>query len=46
LHASLDTPIYASADGSVTIIIDASLVSVVDDDGKVVFICAEGRDIM
>ena len=40
-----DTPIYASADGSVTIIIDASLMPVLDDDGKVVFICAEGRDI-
>ena len=40
-----DTPIYASADGSVTIIIDASLMPVMDDDGKVVFICAEGRDI-
>jgi len=40
-----DTPIYASADGSVTIIIDASLTPVMDDDGQVVFICAEGRDI-
>src|SRR5436190_6317967 len=40
-----DTPIYASADGSVTIIIDASLTPVMDDDGTVVFICAEGRDI-
>ena len=40
-----DTPIYASADGSITIVIDASLMPVVDDDGKVVFICAEGRDI-
>ena len=29
-----DTPIYASADGSVTIIIDASLMPVMDDDGK------------
>src|ERR1700710_1018093 len=40
-----DTPLYASADGSVTIIIDASLMPVKDDDGKVVFIAAEGRDI-
>ena len=35
-----DTPIFASADGSVTIIIDASLMPVMDDDGTVVFICA------
>ena len=40
-----DTPLYASADGSVSIIIDASLMPVIDDAGKVVFICAEGRDI-
>ena len=40
-----DTPLYASADGSVTIIIDASLMPVMDDAGEVVFICAEGRDI-
>jgi PAS domain S-box-containing protein len=40
-----DTPLYASADGSITIVIDASLMPVMDDDGKVVFICAEGRDI-
>jgi PAS domain S-box-containing protein len=40
-----DTPLYASADGSVTIIIDASLCPVLDDEGKVVFIAAEGRDI-
>ena len=40
-----DTPLFASADGSVTIIIDASLMPVMDDAGKVVFICAEGRDI-
>jgi len=40
-----DTPLYASADGSVSIIIDASLMPVTDDDGRVVFICAEGRDI-
>ena len=35
----------ASAGGKVTIIIDASLMPVKDDDGKVVFIAAEGRDI-
>jgi PAS domain S-box-containing protein len=40
-----DTPLYASADGSIKIIIDASLMPVMDDDGTVVFICAEGRDI-
>ena len=40
-----DTPLFASADGSVTIIIDASLMPVKDDEGKVVFIAAEGRDI-
>jgi PAS domain S-box-containing protein len=40
-----DTPLNASADGSVSIIIDASLMPVTDDAGKVVFICAEGRDI-
>ena len=40
-----DTPLFASADGSVSIIIDASLMPVKDDDGKVVFIAAEGRDI-
>ena len=33
------------AGGTETIIIDASLMPVIDDDGKVVFICAEGRDI-
>ena len=40
-----DTPIYGRAGGKETIIIDASLCPVMDDDGKVVFICAEGRDI-
>ena len=40
-----DTPIYGRAGGKETIIIDASLMPVMDDDGKVVFICAEGRDI-
>ncbi len=40
-----DTEIYGRAGGKETIIIDASLMPVLDDDGKVVFICAEGRDI-
>jgi PAS domain S-box-containing protein len=40
-----DTPIYGSAGGKETIIIDASLCPVLDDHGNVVFICAEGRDI-
>jgi PAS domain S-box-containing protein len=40
-----DTPIYGRAGGKETIIIDASLAPVFDDDGNVVFICAEGRDI-
>lgn len=40
-----DTPIYGRAGGKETIIIDASLSPVFDEDGKVVFICAEGRDI-
>ncbi len=40
-----DTPLYASADGSVTIIIDASLMPVKDDEGNVVFLACEGRDI-
>ncbi len=40
-----DTQIYGRAGGKEAIIIDASLVPVLDDDGKVVFICAEGRDI-
>lgn len=40
-----DTPIYGRAGGKETIIIDASLCPVTDEHGKVVFICAEGRDI-
>ncbi len=40
-----DTTIYGRAEGKETIIIDASLCPVLDDRGKVVFICAEGRDI-
>ncbi len=37
-----DTPIYGRAGGKETIIIDASLCPVLDDDGNVVFLCAEG----
>jgi PAS domain S-box-containing protein len=40
-----DTEIYGRAGGKVTIVIDASLMPVKDDDGNVVYICAEGRDI-
>jgi PAS domain S-box-containing protein len=40
-----DTPLYASPDGSVTIIIDASVMPVKDDQGKVLFLACEGRDI-
>ncbi len=40
-----DTEIYGRAGGKETIVIDASLMPVLDDDGNVVFICAEGRDI-
>ena len=40
-----DTPIYGRAGGKETIIIDASLCPVMDDQGNVVFIAAEGRDI-
>jgi PAS domain S-box-containing protein len=40
-----DTEIYGRAGGKETIIIDASLCPVLDDQGNVVFICAEGRDI-
>jgi PAS domain S-box-containing protein len=40
-----DTPLYASPDGSITIIIDASVMPVKDDEGKVVFLACEGRDI-
>src|SRR6185295_1366981 len=39
-----DAEIYGRAGGKETIIIDASLMPVTDDDGQVVFICAEGRD--
>src|SRR5690349_19094038 len=40
-----DTEIYGRAGGRETIIIDASLQPVPDEQGKVVFITAEGRDI-
>ena len=40
-----DTPLFASPDGSVTIIIDASVMPVKDDQGRVVFLACEGRDI-
>lgn len=40
-----DTEIYGRAGGTETIIIDASLSPVRDEQGNVVFICAEGRDI-
>jgi len=40
-----DAEIYGRAGGKETIIIDASLMPVRDETGKVVFICAEGRDI-
>lgn len=40
-----DTEIFGRAGGKETIIIDASLMPVRDDNGKVVFIAAEGRDI-
>jgi PAS domain S-box-containing protein len=40
-----DTEIYGRAGGKETIIIDASLMPVKDDQGNVVFITAEGRDI-
>jgi len=40
-----DAEIYGRAGGKETIIIDASLCPVMDEDGTVVFICAEGRDI-
>lgn len=51
LHASQgefvrwDAEIYGRADGKETIIIDASLRPVKDEQGNVVFITAEGRDI-
>jgi len=40
-----DTPLYASPDGSVTIVIDASVMPVKDEQGNVVFLACEGRDI-
>ncbi len=40
-----DTEIYGRAGGRETIIIDASLMPVKDDQGNVAFITAEGRDI-
>lgn len=40
-----DTPIFGRAGGKEAIIIDASLMPVKDDDGRVVFIAVEGRDI-
>jgi PAS domain S-box-containing protein len=40
-----DTEIYGRASGKETIIIDASLMPVKDEQGNVVFITAEGRDI-
>src|SRR6187551_1344935 len=40
-----DTPIYGRAGGSETIIIDASVMPIKDDDGNVVFLACEGRDI-
>lgn len=40
-----DTPIFGRAGGKETIIIDASLMPVMDESGAVVLIVAEGRDI-
>jgi PAS domain S-box-containing protein len=40
-----DTEIYGRFGGKETIVIDASLMPVKDEQGKVVFIVAEGRDI-
>ena len=40
-----DTEIYGRAGGKETIMIDASLMPVKDEQGNVVFITAEGRDI-
>src|SRR5579863_4899226 len=40
-----DTEIYGRAGGKETMIIDASLMPVKDEQGNVVFITAEGRDI-
>ncbi len=40
-----DTPLYGRAGGTETIIIDASVMPVMDDRGQVVFLACEGRDI-
>jgi hypothetical protein len=40
-----DAEIFGRAGGKETIIIDASLMPVKDENGRVVFIAAEGRDI-
>lgn len=40
-----DTPIYGRAGGTETIIIDASVMPVKDENGAVVFLACEGRDI-
>ena len=40
-----DTPIYGRASGTETIIIDASVMPVKDENGEVVFLACEGRDI-
>ncbi|MES1245209.1 MAG: ATP-binding protein [Acidobacteriota bacterium] len=40
-----DTEIYGRAGGRETIVIDASLRPALDEQGKVVFVVAEGRDI-
>src|ERR1700742_3223007 len=40
-----DTPIYGRAGGTETIIIDASVMPVKDENGEVVFLACEGRDI-
>jgi PAS domain S-box-containing protein len=40
-----DTEIFGRAGGRETIIIDASLMPVRDDDGRVVFLTVEGRDL-
>jgi PAS domain S-box-containing protein len=43
--ARWETEIYQRPGGRNTIVIEASLRPVIDDEGKVAFICAEGRDI-
>src|SRR5262249_48364587 len=40
-----DTEVFGRAGGRETIVVDASLTPVFDGDGRVAFICAEGRDI-